>query len=139
MNVPRVGDTSELVVCEELTRTRIVQFAAASGELSPVHIDEEAAQALGHPTVMGHGMMTLAMAARVITCWFGADALRTLSARFTAPVWPGDCLSSRAVVTSVETVGALTLVGLALEATNGRGIRVLAGQAGVAIDRSQGA
>lgn len=132
--LPAVGDVIELVVTEEVTRTQIVQYAGASGDFSVLHTDEPAARAQGQPAVMAHGMLTMALSSRVITEWFGSDALRTLDARFTAPVWPGDRLTSTAEVTAVDRVGALTLVRLTLSTRNGSGRTVLAGQASVAID-----
>lgn len=132
--LPVVGDTIELVVSEEITRTQIVQFAGASGDFSVLHTDEPAAQAQGQPSLMANGMLTMAVSSRVITAWFGSDALRTLDARFTAPVWPGDRLTSTAVVTAVDSVGALALVRLSLRTCNGSGATVLTGEASVAID-----
>ena len=132
--VPAVGDTAELLIAEEITRTQIVQYSGASGDFSLLHTDEPAARDQGQPSVMAHGMLTMAMSSRVITEWFGSDALRTLEARFTAPVFPGDRLTSTAVVTAVDRVGALTLVRLTLTTRNSSGATVLAGQASVAID-----
>jgi acyl dehydratase len=129
-----VGDRRRQVVVEALTRTQVVQYAGATGDLSPLHTDEPAAQAAGHPSIMGHGMMTMAAAARVLTQWFGYDALRTLSARFTAPVWPGDEVTATATVESVETVGAVTLARVALSAENQDGLVVLVGSATAALD-----
>lgn len=132
--VPAVGDTTELVVAEGISRTQIVQFAGVSGDFSELHTDEPAARAQGHPSIMAHGMMTMAMSGRVVTEWFGADALRTLDARFIAPVWPGDRLISTATVRAVELVGALAVLSLTLSTRNQHGATVLTGQASVAID-----
>jgi acyl dehydratase len=134
MVLPTVGAMRQRVVCEELTRTQIVQYAGASGDFSPLHTDEPAARAAGYPSVMGHGMMTMAASARVLTDWYGCDALRTLSCRFTAPVWPGDQLTVTVTVEAVETVGAITLVLLALSAQNQDGQVVLTGTASAVLD-----
>lgn len=131
---PRVGEQRELVVCEEVTRTRIVQYAGASGDFSILHTDEPAAQAAGHPALMAHGMMTMALSSLVLTRWLGVAALRTLGGRFTAPVWPGDRLTSRAVVEDIETVQGRLQVRLRLESTNQHGERVLTGYATAVVD-----
>jgi acyl dehydratase len=133
-DLPTVGDSVDLVVCEEVTRTQIVQYAGASGDFSLLHVDEPAARAQGHPGVMAHGMLTMALGSRAITAWFGSDALRTLDARFTAPVWPGDRLTSTVTVTAVECVGALAALRVTLATRNQSGVTVLSGQADVAID-----
>lgn len=131
---PKVGESRELVVCEELTRTQIVQYAGASGDFSLLHTDEPAARAAGRPGVMAHGMMTMAVSSRVVTGWFGTEALRSLGARFTAPVRPGDRLVSTATVEATETAGALTLVRLVLRTTDQDGRVVLTGRADVTLD-----
>jgi acyl dehydratase len=132
--VPAVGDILELVVDDGVSRTQIVQFAGVSGDFSVLHTDEPAARAQGHPSIMAHGMLTMAVSGRVVTEWFGADALRTLDARFTAPVWPGDRLITTATVQAVDQVGALALVLLTLATHNQHGVVVLTGEASVAID-----
>jgi acyl dehydratase len=128
-HAPTVGETRTQVVVDGLTRTRIAQYAGASGDLSPLHTDEPAARAAGAPTIMAHGMLTMAMSVTVLTDWWGCDALRTLSARFSAPVWPGDTLTATATVTSSERVGAATLVRVDLQTTNQTDQVVLAGTA----------
>lgn len=110
-----------------------MQFAGASGDFSPLHTDEIAARAAGLPTIMAHGMMTLGASVRVVTDWFGDDAMRTLDVRFTAPVWPGDRLTTTATVRTVDLLGALALIRIEVVTRNGAGAEVLLGEAGVAI------
>ena len=43
-----VGDTRSLVLTEDLTRTQIVQYAGASGDYNPLHVDPEVAQMSGY-------------------------------------------------------------------------------------------
>src|SRR5690606_22630866 len=65
------GETRELVLVRGLTRTQIGQYAGASGDFNPVHTDERfAVEAAGYPSVFAHGMLTMGMAARVLTDWF---------------------------------------------------------------------
>jgi acyl dehydratase len=134
MALPTVGARRQRVVCEELTRTQIVQYAGASGDFSPLHTDDPAARAAGYPSIMGHGMLTMAASAKVLTDWYGSDALRTLSCRFIAPVWPGDQLTASATVEAVETVGGVTLVRVALSTVNRDGQVVLTGAASAVLE-----
>jgi acyl dehydratase len=128
------GDRRVLLVCPDVTRTQIVQYAGASGDFSPLHTDEPAARRAGNPSLMAHGMMTMALTAKVLTAWLGDDALRTLSTRFTAPVWPGDALTATATIETAETVGALTMLSVALRTTNQDGVVVLTGTATAVLD-----
>lgn len=70
-----------------LTRADLAAYAAASGDPNPIHLDEAAARAAGLPGVVAHGMLTLALAGRVVTAWAGSDfALTALRTRFPRPV-----------------------------------------------------
>ncbi|KLL09793.1 MULTISPECIES: MaoC/PaaZ C-terminal domain-containing protein [Protofrankia] len=132
--LPEVGQIHSMVVCDEVTRTQIVQYAGVSGDFSPLHTDEPAARSAGKASIMGHGMMTMALSSRVVTSWFGIESLRTFSARFTAPVWPGDRLTTTATIAAVDIHGSCARVQITLKTTNDDGRLVLHGDAAVAID-----
>lgn len=122
-----IGERREEVVARNLTRTQIVQYAGASGDYNPVHTDERfAVQAAGYPSVFAHGMLSMAMAGRVLTGWFGRDALVSYGVRFRALVYPGATLTAAAQVTQVRPDGTATV---ALTLTDGAGATVLTGEA----------
>ncbi|GAA3040955.1 MaoC family dehydratase [Kitasatospora sp. NPDC006786] len=67
-------------------------YAHASGDLNPIHLDEDAARAAGFPTAIAHGMHLVALAAERITDLHAdGDPARVtaLGARFAAPTVPG--------------------------------------------------
>lgn len=67
-----------------------------NGDLNPLHSDPAAAQAAGFPAPILHGLCTYGMAARGILehwCDYRAEAMESLFARFSAPVYPGETLS----------------------------------------------
>jgi len=61
-----------------LTRTMFVKYAGASGDFNPMHHDDTIATQVGNPSVFGHGMLSMGLAARVLKDWFGAESLRRL-------------------------------------------------------------
>ncbi|MFT7597389.1 MAG: acyl dehydratase [Acidimicrobiales bacterium] len=124
-----VGSAREQVVIEGITRTHLVKYAGASGDFNPLHHDEAYAKDHGYPGVFGHGMFTMGLTAKVVTDWFGPASVRSYGVRFTRQVWPGDTLTARAVVTSID--GAE--VTLSVETTNQKGETVVAGDATVTI------
>ena len=126
-----VGDTRELVLTEDLTRTQLVEYAGASGDYNPLHSDERfAVEVAGYPSVFAHGMLTMGMTGRVLTDWFGAEALVSYGARFVAPVGPGDRLTATATVTAVRDDG---IAQVSISTTNQDGSVVLAASATVRV------
>jgi acyl dehydratase len=69
-----------------VTRTGLVRYAGASGDFNPIHYSDRMAQAIGLPGVVAHGMLTMALAARVVTDWAGPDNVLEYGVRFTKPV-----------------------------------------------------
>jgi acyl dehydratase len=125
-----VGDERSDVVVTDLKRTQVVMYAGASGDFNPLHTDEPfATRVAGHPTVMAHGMLTMGLAGRVLTDWFGHENIVRYGARFKAPVWPGDTVTATATVTAVETVDGRRRAELAVTAVNAEGVEVLRGTA----------
>lgn len=127
-----VGDTRELVVVTDLSRTRIVQYAGASGDYNPLHTDEPfATQVAGFPGVFAHGMLTMGLAGRAVTDWIGGEErLLSYGVRFTAQVWPGDTLTTTATVTGID--GDVAEFGV--NTVNAAGANVLAGTATARLD-----
>ena len=71
----------------EVTRADLRRYADASGDHNPIHLDDAAAQSLGLPGVVAHGMLTSALAVGVVAQWAGgADRVLATSIRFAGPV-----------------------------------------------------
>ena len=88
-------------------RSQLVRYAGASGDFNPIHWNERVATGVGLPGVIAHGMLTMALSARVVTDWVGDPAaLREYGVRFTRPVVvPDDEAGALLEVSAV--VGAL--------------------------------
>ncbi len=125
-----VGDSRSLVLVDDLTRTQIVQYAGASGDYNPLHTDDRfTTEVAGYPSVFAHGMLTMGMTGRVLTDWFGAEALTAYGVRFVKQVWPGDTLTATATVTAVRDTDDGRLADLTIETVNQDGEPVLTGTA----------
>ena len=125
----QVGDAAPPLVVENLSRTHFVKYAGASGDFNPMHHDDTIAAQVGNPSVFGHGMLSMGLAARVVKDWFGAEAVRVLKVRFAKQVWPGDVLTCVATVTGTRDENGETLVDLDLSVTNQNGDRAITGSA----------
>lgn len=73
-------------------RVQIARYAGAVDDYNPVHVDEEFAKAAGLPSVIAHGPLTIALALDAVVAQVGPTALRSATARLSAPVFPGDVL-----------------------------------------------
>ena len=121
-----VGDTHETVVVDDLKRTQVVQYAGASGDYNPLHTDEIfATKVAGYPSVFAHGMLTMGMTGRVVTDLVGVEGLLKFGGRFTSQVFPGDTLTVRATVESVDA----DAVSFKLSTVNQDGTEVFSGYA----------
>ncbi|MEV0050025.1 MaoC family dehydratase [Saccharopolyspora shandongensis] len=70
-----------------LTRADLVRYAGASGDFNPIHWKERFATEVGLPDVIAHGMLTMAVAGRLVSEWTGdPGAILHYSVRFTRPV-----------------------------------------------------
>jgi acyl dehydratase len=79
--------------------TALTQAAAyrLSGDRNPLHIDPVMAKRAGSDRPILHGLATLGVAARAVihaACGSDATRLRSIAARFTAPVYPGETLAT---------------------------------------------
>ena len=108
---------------EDLKRTQIVQYAGASGDYNPLHTDEMfTTEVAGYPSVFAHGMLTMGMTGRMVTDWFGVEALKNYGVRFVKQVFPGDTLTATArsppCATTAASGGRLTVATKTRTATS---------------------
>lgn len=115
-------------ITSTFTRQTLVRYAGASTDFNPIHYSDAAAAALGLPSVIAHGMLTMGTALRVVTDWCG-DPSRVLSyyVRFVKSVpvpddADGATVTFGATVTKVEDGIATVTIEATLD-----GARVLGG------------
>jgi acyl dehydratase len=78
----------------ELAGDQAERYAEASGDHNPIHLDEEAARAVGLPGRILHGLCTMALAGRAVEQVAGREP-RRLAVRFSAPVALGATVTTR--------------------------------------------
>jgi acyl dehydratase len=131
----KVGDTYQEQIVENLTRTRLVQYAGASGDYNPVHTDEIfTTKVAGYPSVFAHGMLTMGMTGKMLTNYVGDGRLTKYGVRFTRQVWPGDTLTATAKVEAIREEGGVHFVDLAVSTVNQDGAEVVSGYASARVD-----
>jgi acyl dehydratase len=76
------------------TREQIAEYAAASGDHNPIHLNDDFARSVGLPGVIAHGLLQMGIAAVVAADAAGGPKnLRRLYCRFAAMVEPGDTVT----------------------------------------------
>ncbi len=85
-----VGDTLPALTVH-IDRAQLVRYSGASGDFNTIHWNPRAARSVGLPDVIAHGMLTMALAGRVVTEWVGdPGAVLEYGVRFTRPVVVAD-------------------------------------------------
>ena len=128
-----VGTELPALKIDPISRTTLSLFAGASGDVNPIHLDHEIAQAAGMPDVFAHGMLSMAYLARLLTDLFPQEKLRSYGVKFAAitPVKAQPTCS--AVVTSIDEVDGERRATLALTVALADGTVTLTGDAVVAL------
>jgi acyl dehydratase len=76
------------------TKEQIAAYAKASGDVNPIHLDDDFARTVGLPGVIAHGMLQMGLMATVAAqAAGGPDRLRRLYCRFAGMVVPGDTVT----------------------------------------------
>lgn len=131
----KVGDTYEEEVCNNLSRTQIVQYAGSSGDYNPLHSDEIfTTQIAGYPSVFAHGMLSMGMTGRMLTNYVGDGRLKSYGVRFTAQVFPGATLTAKATITDIREEDGETIADISVSTTDEAGTEVIKGQATALLD-----
>ena len=105
------------LVIGPLTRTDFVRYQGASGDMNPVHHDEELARAAGYPVPLGVGMFAAGVLNTWATSWLGAENVRRTRVRWNEQVWPGDVLTCSGKVARRYAEGSERRVDLDLVCT----------------------
>ena len=97
-----------------LTRQDLVNYAGVSGDLNPIHWDDEIAKLVGLDTAIAHGMLTMGIGGGYVTSWVGdPGAVTEYNVRFTAVVpVPNDGKGAELVFSGrVKSVDAESKIG----------------------------
>jgi acyl dehydratase len=92
------GASPEPLTVGPLTRTDFVRYQGASGDMNPVHHDEEFARAAGFQAPLGVGMFQAGVLEAWVAGWLGPENVRRTRVRWKEAVWPGDVLTFRAAI-----------------------------------------
>lgn len=111
-----------------ISREQLIQYAKASGDSNPIHLDENFAKAAGFPSVIAHGMLSMAFMGDCVNYNFSPTEfeLKSFSCRFKKVTFPGDTITASGKIRSINSDGSLSL---ALWTENQHGEHTLEGEA----------
>ncbi|TMD24520.1 MAG: dehydratase [Chloroflexi bacterium] len=116
---------------DAITKVQLVKYAGASGDYNLIHTDDETARRVGLDGVIAHGMLSMAFLGQYL-CWLtGPESIRRLGVRFVEMVRPGDVLTCRGRVKTVEPEATGRRMTLELWVENQRAQQVTLGEADV--------
>lgn len=128
----RVGQTEGFEVA--LTEQKMRLFCEATGDVSPIHMDDAAARARGHSGRVVYGMLCASFFSTLAGVYLPGERclLHSVEAKFIRPVYVGDVLYVSGTVQEInETFSTITVKAVI---TNQHGEKVTRGviKAGVA-------
>jgi acyl dehydratase len=124
-----IGTTAPSKDFGPLTTRMFVRYSGASGDLNPMHYDDDAARQAGHPSVFSQGMHSAALLAGYAVEWLGARNVRRFQVRFRDQVWPGDVLTCSGRVGDATLTAGGWMITVELTAVTQRGATALAASA----------
>lgn len=101
-------------ITQDIDPDQSLRYAPASGDMNPIHTDDDVARSVGLPGMINHGLCTMAF-----TSWAavgelaGSDPsrLRRLAVRFSKPVIPGESITTRFWALSDESRPGVSVFG----------------------------
>lgn len=115
--------------CPARVKDELAQYAHASGDMNPLHLDEAFARKAGFDNLVVHGMLNMALLGRLLTDHFETDAIRGFSTRFEGVLQVGE--PTRVSMTLADRTGEDAEIGLEMLTHEGR--RIVSGRAKVRI------
>jgi acyl dehydratase len=89
-----VGQTLKTIKKPPITREHLRAYAEASGDTNQIHLEDDFAKEAGFPSVIVHGMLSMAFMADTCLANFPVDRYRVvkIGTRFRKVTFPGDVL-----------------------------------------------
>jgi acyl dehydratase len=122
-----------------VTLTDIVRYQGASGDMNPIHHDDEFARAAGFPAAISVGMLGAGWLAAYCTEHLGEESVRRFRTRFSAVVHRGDRLTASALVVRRFACDGETRVELAMQLRKDDGAVAISGTAEFAVSEETSA
>lgn len=118
-----VGQELSALVKPPITQEQLRQYADASGDHNPIHLDPEAARRVGLDGVIAHGMLSMAFLGQFVNQQIVGEPgarVERLKVRYVGMVRLGDTLTCKGKVAQITQDAGETVISLACWAQNQR-------------------
>ena len=112
-----------------VTMTDVVRYQGASGDMNPMHHDDEIARSAGYREAFSVGMLSAGYLATYCTDLFGTETVRRFRTRFKGLVWRGETIVASGRVLEIHETPEGEQIVLDLLLTTGQGREVVEGSA----------
>ncbi|KAA0956929.1 MULTISPECIES: MaoC/PaaZ C-terminal domain-containing protein [unclassified Planococcus (in: firmicutes)] len=113
-----------------VSKEQLVQYAQASGDLNPLHTDDNFAKSIGLDGVIAHGMLIMGFLGQYVQEIAGTESVvHQFNMRFGAMTKPGDVITCGGFVKQLMEIDGQPAVALELFAEKAPGERVGTGSA----------
>ncbi len=122
-----------------ITQLMINQYAEASGDFNPIHVDEQYARKSRFGSTIAHGMMIAASISELMTMTFKQDWLNRgrLKIRFRAPVFPGDTVTTVGQVRNINLLNNKKIINCSIEVRRQTNEVAISGEATVTLNEKE--
>lgn len=116
-------------VAKTITDSDIYLFAGITGDMNPMHVNDQHAKASRFGGRIAHGMLSAGLISAVLGMQLPGPGSIYLGQelKFLAPVFPGDTVTARATIVDIDPVKNRAV--LETECINQDGVKVVAGKA----------
>ncbi|MDW0108832.1 MaoC/PaaZ C-terminal domain-containing protein [Sporosarcina aquimarina] len=113
-----------------VTKEQLVLYAEASGDLNPLHTDDDFAKSIGMDGVIAHGMLIMGFLGQYVQELAGTESIVSkFNMRFGAMTKPGDAITCRGKVNTLFEIEGKPAAELELIAEKAPGKQVGTGTA----------
>lgn len=131
-----VGQELSALVKPPITQEQLRQYADASGDHNPIHLDPDAARSVGLDGVIAHGMLSMAFLGQFVNQQIAGEPgarVERLKVRYIGMVRLGDTLTCKGKVVQIAQEAQKTAITLECWAQNQRGEPVTTAEAVVCV------
>ena len=114
----KAGDILPELITEPITSSILSEYAKASGDYNPIHLETKLAKKVGLPNIIAHGMLIMSYLARSITNHIDQALVKEYGVKFSSMTTLDDILCCKGRVTHVSRVGTKVQFKLKLSVKN---------------------